>query len=81
MSDAKSIETYITDARKSGMADAGIKEQLLKAGWVEDQVNPILSAMTENTKHEAVESTGPKQLFSLRKLPDMFIDYVWKRIF
>jgi hypothetical protein len=38
------INTYIQQSRQKGLNDAQIKQELIKAGWNEEQVNQALSA-------------------------------------
>lgn len=79
---SESIEIYIKEARASGMEDSRIKEMLEKAGWLSEQIDPILNAVsTDPDAEQAATAEGAKQHFSIRKIPDLFIDYVWSKIF
>lgn len=77
---SEAIEKYISDARKSGMEDARIKEMLEKAGWLPEQIDPIITAVSSKAEQPATAEDDPKQHFSIRKLPDLFVDYVWNKI-
>ncbi len=80
----KTIEDYVVKARAAGMNDSQIKQKLTEAGWVPEQVEPILIALSQTDQQPTQTQPQPgmsKQHLSIRRLPDLFMDYVWKKIF
>ena len=78
----KSIEQYIEKSRASGMADQDIKEKLVKAGWVPEDVDAILIATTGQPPVAAAPQAPGKEHkahFSIRAVPDKLMDAVFKR--
>ena len=69
------------------MTDEKIVEKLSAAGWVESEVKAVILAIdtnnmsTQPTQPQQMQQQGPKQHLSIRKLPDMFIESVWKKLF
>ena len=79
---SQSIEEYIQKARKSGLNNQQIKDNLTKAGWLPEKIDPILAAVPEATEESVAspqnpQSAGPQAHFSLRSLPDKAMNYMW----
>ena len=86
---SKDIENYVQEARRAGMSNSAIVEKLSAAGWVKSEVEAVILAIDTNSSgpqassapQQIQQQSGPKQHLSIRKLPDMFMESIWKKLF